>query len=256
VSASGEQLTLLRIFLDSHYITRECLNACSIVHFAVEDVPLRDEIIMHIATHNVVAQRLGNQPLSVDQPTATNATLLKILSDIDDTMRCSGALLRSGVDVRYQRKTVYPGYCQFLRELDLTTDELVAHEQQSLHCSTRDPFEAIEERDLAGALYEPPLPLWGNLVFLTARFKSAILPDLIPSFKAEYQDTLHAMPTFLFGKFRDAADLAFQGDSDPIKWCGSRSYCWCPHSAINATTLTTSRRPSFASPVSCVQEED
>jgi len=43
----------------------------------------------------------------------------KILSDVDDTLTCSGGSYPAGVDKRYGKKVVYPGVLAFYRELDL-----------------------------------------------------------------------------------------------------------------------------------------
>ena len=53
--------------------------------------------------------------------TATTTTLLKILSDIDDTLFCSGGP-PAGADKRLPKHTLYPGVLCFYRELDLATD--------------------------------------------------------------------------------------------------------------------------------------
>jgi hypothetical protein len=44
--------------------------------------------------------------------------LLKIVSDIDDTLMCSGGHWPAGCDRRYPRKCIYPGALAFFKELD------------------------------------------------------------------------------------------------------------------------------------------
>jgi hypothetical protein len=67
----------------------------------------------------------------------------KVLSDVDDTLYCSGGMYPAGVDKRFARKTVYPGVLAFYRELDV---------------GTRGPPE-----------WRPDGTMVGNLVFLSAR---------------------------------------------------------------------------------------
>jgi len=51
-----------------------------------------------------------------DMPPA--GKLLKIVSDIDDTLMCSGGHWPAGCDRRYPRKCIYPGVLAFFKELD------------------------------------------------------------------------------------------------------------------------------------------
>eukprot|EP01031_Cornospumella_fuschlensis_P053288 gene53288-65085_t len=43
----------------------------------------------------------------------------KILSDVDDTLSCSGGSWPAGMDTSYPKKAIYPGVMAFYRELDL-----------------------------------------------------------------------------------------------------------------------------------------
>ncbi|KAF4742428.1 hypothetical protein FOZ63_000654, partial [Perkinsus olseni] len=71
----------------------------------------------------------------------------KVLSDVDDTLVCSGGMHPAGCDTDYPRKTVYPGVGAFYRELDLG----VAH-PEPWPSSANDSYNIL-----------------GNLVFLSAR---------------------------------------------------------------------------------------
>ena len=44
--------------------------------------------------------------------------MLKIVSDIDDTLMCSGGTWPAGCDKRYPRHCLYPGALAFFKELD------------------------------------------------------------------------------------------------------------------------------------------
>jgi hypothetical protein len=83
------------------------------------------------------------------------------------------------------------------------------------------------------------LPGWGNLVYLTARFKTVLLPEIVPQFRRQYQHTLHTMPTFLFGKFRHAANLAFLDDSNPIRWYVRQALAGTPRCRIRFASTRT-----------------
>ncbi len=46
------------------------------------------------------------------------AAYLQVVSDIDDTLMCSGGHFPAGSDLRYPRNCVYPGVLAFYRGLD------------------------------------------------------------------------------------------------------------------------------------------
>jgi hypothetical protein len=78
------------------------------------------------ASRNIVDDADANSPAIYDPSgtSLTTTTLLKILSDIDDTLFCSGGP-PGGIDCRLPRHTLYPGVLRFYRELDLATDDMV-----------------------------------------------------------------------------------------------------------------------------------
>ena len=45
------------------------------------------------------------------------------MSDIDDTLACSGGVFPAGVDYSFPKHTLYPGVLAFYRELDLGNNE-------------------------------------------------------------------------------------------------------------------------------------
>ena len=78
---------------------------------------------------------------------------MKILSDVDDTLSCSGGSWPSGVDTSYPSHSIYPGVLSFYRELDLG-------------CPV--------QPNPSSASHDPVIDVWdqtriGNLVFLSAR---------------------------------------------------------------------------------------
>jgi hypothetical protein len=110
----------------------------------------------------------------------------KVLSDIDDTLKCSGGHYPAGLDRSLPAKAIYPGVLALFRELDLgsnTEDEwptvLSARhaivEKESTDGGPRDELTSREYDDC-----DSPLPSRseihpccghdvGNLVFLSAR---------------------------------------------------------------------------------------
>merc|ERR1712038_771609 len=82
---------------------------------------VRDEILKHIKhqsriqfNHMVFSTRLSKE--------RRKKFWRKVLSDVDDTLTCSGGSYPSGIDKRYGKKVVYPGVLGFYRELDLGTE--------------------------------------------------------------------------------------------------------------------------------------
>lgn len=45
--------------------------------------------------------------------------MLQVVSDIDDTLMCSGGFWPAGRDTRYPKKCMYPGALTFYSELDI-----------------------------------------------------------------------------------------------------------------------------------------
>ena len=127
----------------------------------------------------------------------------KIVSDVDDTFVCSGAVYPAGVDRRYPRKTVYPGVGAFYRELDLSGSGDLTSQMQ-----VRGWYE--DSADL----------LLGNLVFLSAR--PHIYKDFIES--AEYrkyrvwrqEGNLHCIPMLLPGSAMEGMDFVLRGKLESL----------------------------------------
>lgn len=115
----------------------------------------------------------------------------KIISDVDDTLSCSGNSWPAGIDFSYPKKAIYPGVLAFYRELDLGvgTEELW--------------------RD------EP-----GNLVFLSAR--PHVYKDISESVTYDKFNTLrkthglYTFPTLLAGSLDSGSRFVLQGDPEPL----------------------------------------
>lgn len=68
-------------------------------------------------------------------------TPLQVVSDIDDTLMCSGGHFPAGSDLRYPRNCVYPGVLAFYRGLDTAFASRV--QVQSLKLSAFSAFAKI-----------------------------------------------------------------------------------------------------------------
>lgn len=121
----------------------------------------------------------------------------KVLSDVDDTLYCSGGMYPAGVDKRFPRKTVYPGVLAFYRELDL---------------GIVGPEEWPEGRV-------------GNLVFLSAR--PHVYKDMsekvnfakFEKLRARGDDGrkgLHTMPSLLAGDLASGSSFLATNDFEPL----------------------------------------
>ncbi|RYH10040.1 hypothetical protein EON65_39705 [archaeon] len=116
----------------------------------------------------------------------------KILSDVDDTLSCSGGSWPAGMDTSYPKKAVYPGVMAFYRELDLGVS-------------------GAEEWDDARI---------GNLVFLSARphvYKDVSENVTYVKFKQLQEERgLYTSPSLLAGSLDTGSQFMIRGDSEPL----------------------------------------
>jgi len=120
----------------------------------------------------------------------------KVLSDVDDTLYCSGGYYPAGIDKQYPRKTVYPGVLAFYRELDI---------------GTQGP-ETWHDDNPAG-----------NLVFLSARphlYKDISEKANFAKFEKlrsrENGGKMHTMPSLLSGDLSSGGQFVFGNDFEPL----------------------------------------
>lgn len=188
VWTKGEDLTELKTLSDCkgdiHTFHR-------LVYRDVADNEVRGDILNHIAREAKV--HAAHRLLATRAARKSKVGRRKVLSDIDDTLVCSGGHYPAGIDRRWPRKTVYPGVLALYRELDLGTDG----------------------DDLATS--------WdrlGNLVFLSAR--PHVYSDLAErSSYAKFAELvrdrrLHAMPTMLVGDLKSGGEMMVRGDMEPL----------------------------------------
>lgn len=113
----------------------------------------------------------------------------KILSDVDDTLVCSGGNYPAGVDKSYPHKAIYPGVLSFYRELDL----------------------GIEGEDTWD------VDRVGNLVFLSARphvYKS--LSESRTFLKFQQIEGLRARPALLSGNLGSGTKYLLNDDTKAL----------------------------------------
>eukprot|EP01039_Chlorochromonas_danica_P011102 gene11102-12368_t len=115
----------------------------------------------------------------------------KIVSDVDDTLSCSGGSWPAGMDLSYPKKAIYPGVLAFYRELDLGIGT-----------------EEVWQR-------EP-----GNLVFLSARphvYKDISESATYDKFSAlRITHNLYTFPTLLAGSLDSGSQFMLRGDPEPL----------------------------------------
>lgn len=115
----------------------------------------------------------------------------KVLSDVDDTLVCSGGSYPSGIDKRYGKKVMYPGVLGFYRELDLGVD----------------------------GPEEWPSHTVGNLVFLSARphlYKDMSEKINFAKFEKLQNRGMHTVPSLLPGDIRSGVDTLVKNDFEPL----------------------------------------
>ncbi|CAJ1354887.1 unnamed protein product [Effrenium voratum] len=157
LSCKGSELTAVKSALDS---TGDYYNLYKLIYVDLRE-PIRSELISHLEAE-AKALRSSDGPVGV-----------KVLSDIDDTLQCSGGHFPAGCDKRLPKKMIYPGFLTLLRELDRS--------------------------------YSPALPS-SNVVFLSARphvYKDISEQKSFRVFRQLFQQSeLHTIPSLLPGSFR------------------------------------------------------
>jgi hypothetical protein len=123
-----------------------CMN--KLLFTDIRSEAIRRDILAHIKKEAAIQQahmKMGSKRAKERSKRAWR----KILSDVDDTLTCSGGSYPSGIDKRYGKKVTYPGVLSFYRELDLGC--------------------------VGPEIWPPNTP--GNLVFLSARYVNATATD-------------------------------------------------------------------------------
>lgn len=190
----GQELLLLKNLLDSggnHH------NLLKLVFQDITYSKYRDNILRHIqensavGVHDRIPSSVGSgvTPLLVDKRVGHGP--LKVLSDLDDTLVCSGGHFPAGVDKRFPRRVVYPGIMPLYLELVLPSLEATPASKFGLE----------------------PQQYYSGLVFLSAR------PHLVKDVSEQVsynmfqrlvkENVLHAMPTLIPGDLARSACAIF-----------------------------------------------
>eukprot|EP00520_Triparma_pacifica_P007006 CAMPEP_0118651948 /NCGR_PEP_ID=MMETSP0785-20121206/11055_1 /TAXON_ID=91992 /ORGANISM="Bolidomonas pacifica, Strain CCMP 1866" /LENGTH=475 /DNA_ID=CAMNT_0006544429 /DNA_START=267 /DNA_END=1691 /DNA_ORIENTATION=+ len=115
----------------------------------------------------------------------------KILSDVDDTMLCSGNHYPAGIDARFGKKVLYPGCLGFYRELDLGPKGKEEWPEGSV----------------------------GNLVFLSARphmYKDVSEKQNYAKFAKLRERGMHTNPSLLAGDMKSGSEYMMKNDMEPL----------------------------------------
>ncbi|CAJ1449365.1 unnamed protein product, partial [Effrenium voratum] len=156
-SCKNYDLTVLKSILDS---TGDYNSLHKLVYNDIRCKRTREEVLYHIA-QEASATRSGWGPVG-----------LKVVSDIDDTLLCSGARFPAGCDSRIPRHMVYPGCLQLFKELDRSwnADEpssnlvfLSARPHVYKDLSESKSFRKFQELFATGKLHCVPTLLPGSL---------------------------------------------------------------------------------------------
>lgn len=100
-----------------------CMN--KLIYDDIRSESVRQDILHHIRREAAVQQtkwQMGATQRKSPLSSRPVMTWRKVLSDVDDTLSCSGGMYPAGVDKRYPKKAIYPGVLAFYRELDLGTN--------------------------------------------------------------------------------------------------------------------------------------
>jgi len=166
----------------------------------IRSVVVREDILRHIQREARVVEAHRKMKTKKSRRDAGRRAWRKILSDVDDTLSCSGGHYPAGIDRRYGKKVVYPGVLAFYRELDLGTDG-----------PDEWPSNAI-----------------GNLVFLSARphlYKDVTEKHNFAKFQKLRNRTsadgrggvgMHTIPSILSGDLTSGTQFILKNDYEPL----------------------------------------
>lgn len=118
LSTHLHELSELKTLTDS---TGDYLTMTKLIYEDIRSETVRRDILSHLKKEaNVQRAHLENRTRKSKQ--MNQISWRKILSDVDDTLTCSGGSYPAGIDKRYGKKVVYPGVIGLYRELDLGTN--------------------------------------------------------------------------------------------------------------------------------------
>ena len=184
----GDNLSQLKSLSDSK---GDFQSMHKLIYFDIHNKEIRQAILDHIKTQARVQK--AHMRLGTSQSRRRGAyAWRKILSDVDDTLLCSGGAYPAGIDRSLPRKVLYPGVLGFYRELDL---------------GDTGPDKWDTHRT-------------GNLVFLSARphLYSDIAERHVYDSLNNLQRTrgLYTAPSLLCGSMKTGAQYMFNNTMEPL----------------------------------------
>jgi hypothetical protein len=163
-----------------------------LIYEDLKDHKIRGSILEHISKQARTQRAHMDLGTSNTSKRRSQYAWRKILSDVDDTLSCSGGSYPAGIDTSYPKKALYPGVLAFYRELDLG-------------CSGPDIWNSDRV---------------GNLVFLSARphvYKDALEQHSYELFKKLRRDRgLYSSPSLLAGSLVTGGEFMVAGDMEPL----------------------------------------
>mmetsp|Transcript_36180 Transcript_36180/g.87528 ORF Transcript_36180/g.87528 Transcript_36180/m.87528 type:complete len:1199 (-) Transcript_36180:859-4455(-) len=193
LNTHGDDLSEIKTLTDSKgdYF---CMN--KLIYDDIRSETIRQDILNHFLREGALQlshMQMGTKRAQRRQHMAWR----KILSDVDDTLFCSGGHYPAGIDKRFAKKVVYPGVLAFYRELDL---------------GTSGPEEWPENRV-------------GNLVFLSARphvYKDVSEKQNFAKFEKlrvtgeDGRKGMHTVPSLLPGDIASGSQYMLTSDLEPL----------------------------------------
>lgn len=193
LNTHGDDLSQIKTLTDAKgdYF---CMN--KLIYDDIKSETVRQDILSHIRREAAV-QQAHMQMQTKRAQKMQHLAWRKILSDVDDTLFCSGGHYPAGMDKRYAKKVVYPGVLAFYRELDL---------------GTTGPEEWPDNRV-------------GNLVFLSARphlYKDMSEKSNFAKFEKlrvlgdDGRKGMHTVPSLLAGDLSSGSQFMATNDCEPL----------------------------------------
>lgn len=190
-STKGNDLSELKCLTDSK---GDFNSMHKLIFEDIRNITIRERILNHINREANIQSAHQSINTKVNKKILKKFAWMKIISDVDDTLSCSGGSWPKGMDLSYPSKAIYPGVIGFYRELDLGT----AGDEDEWDSSTR----------------------IGNLAFLSARphvykdVSESITYDKFRTLQQNYH--LHTSPTLLAGSLESGGRFMVNSDSEPL----------------------------------------
>jgi len=189
-----DQLSELKSYMDAK---GDYFSMNKLIYDDIRSETVRQDILTHIRKEAAIQQAHVQMGTRKAKFRMEQAAWRKVLSDVDDTLSCSGGSYPAGIDKRFGKKVIYPGVLAFYRELDL---------------GTKGPEEWNESRI-------------GNLVFLSARphvYKDASEKmsfakfERLRSSNENGRTEMHTVPSLLAGDIASGREYMMKNDMEPL----------------------------------------